>query len=83
MQQAATAIALRTRSAECKRKSRFQWRAVESGVILRTLGTDASSAPVGTPRKIGIVMIVTALLAPVDHRRKIILLAIFAFIALC
>jgi len=28
-------------------------------------------------------MIVTALLAPVDHRRKIILLAIFAFIALC
>jgi hypothetical protein len=68
---------------ECKGILRFRWRTVRSGGILGTRGADGSSPPDGTHRKIRTFMIVTALLAPVDHRRKILLLAIFAFIALC
>jgi N-acyl-L-homoserine lactone synthetase len=68
---------------ESRTKSRNRWTARQTGCILRAKRTGFASARLGTQLKIGNRMIVTALLAPVDHRRKILLLSIFAFIALC
>jgi hypothetical protein len=54
--------------------------------VNRTGALTCASDSVGTDGlrlKNGFIMLVTALLAPRDHRRKILLLAIFAFIALC
>jgi hypothetical protein len=76
---------------------RMGWLRPGTRVILETSATTCSTrgscaagtfatphAPGRTTReKIGIVMLVTALLAPIDQRRKILLLTIFAFIVLC